>query len=271
MNKVFNFNLFVHNEDALISEKEIGAFYHDELNPIFWKKKKDDDGNIEWVFDQRIRRKLLRIANDFYGKFPELLKGRVIKDVQLTGSLSNYNYTNFSDLDVHVLVNLDGIDDENPKILKAAIDGIRFIWNLRHNISIRGYDTELYLQSEDEPHDSTGLFSLLNNEWVRKPVFNPPSIDESDVSKKYDSMTDEIDSLSVKLKNQSDLPSNAKSLYKRCLKLKDKIQKMRKESLSKDGEMSIGNLVFKKLRNDGYIEKLIDIISKSYDKIYTEK
>jgi hypothetical protein len=68
-----------------------------------------------------------------------------------------------------------------------------------------------------------------------------------------------------------DLPSNARQLYKRCVKLKDKIQKMRKEGLAKGGEMSIGNLAFKKLRNEGYIEKLIDIISKSYDKIYTEK
>jgi hypothetical protein len=46
---------------------------------------------------------------------------------------------------------------------------------------------------------------------------------------------------------------------------------MRKEELAKGGEMAIGNLVFKKLRNSGYIEKLIDLISKSYDKIYTEK
>jgi hypothetical protein len=112
---------------------------------------------------------------------------------------------------------------------------------------------------------------LLNNEWIKKPVYNPLVIDEKDVSKKYESISDEIDALNVKLRNQSDIPSNAKSLYKRCLKLKDKIQKMRKESLSKEGEMSIGNLVFKKLRNDGYIEKLIDTISKSYDKIYTEK
>lgn len=271
MDKVFNFNLFVQNDNNEIFEREIGAFYHDELNPIFWKKKKDKDGNIEWVFDQRVRRKLLRIANDFYEKFPELLKGRVIKDIQLTGSLSNYNYTNFSDLDVHVLVNMDGIDDENPKILKAAIDGIRFIWNLRHNISIRGYDTELYLQSEDEPHDSSGLFSLLDNVWIKRPVYSPPVIDEMDVSKKYDSIASDIDKLKVKLSDLSDLPSNARSLYKRCLKLKDKIQKMRKECLSRGGEMAIGNLVFKKLRNDGYIEKLIDIISKSYDKIYTEK
>ena len=271
MNKVFNFNLFIENDSAPILEREIGAFYHDELNPIFWKKKKDKNGSEEWIFDQRVRRKLLRIANDFYGKFHELLKGRVIKDIQLTGSLSNYNYTNFSDLDVHVLVNLDGIDDENPKILKAAIDGIRFIWNLRHNISIRGYDTELYLQSEDEQHDSSGLYSLLNDEWIKKPVFSPPSIDEDDVSKKYNSISSEIETLNTKLRNISDLPSNAEVLYKRCLKLKDKIQKMRKESLARDGEMSIGNLVFKKLRNEGYIEKLIDTISKSYDKIYTEK
>jgi hypothetical protein len=271
VDKIHNFNLFIENDGKEIFEKKVGAFYHDELNPIFWKKKKDKDGRIEWVFDQRVRRKLLRIAKDFYEKFPELLKGRVIKDIQLTGSLSNYNYTNFSDLDVHVLVNLEGIDDENPKILKAAIDGIRFIWNLRHNISIRGYDTELYLQSEDEPHDSSGLFSLLNNEWIKTPVFNPPVMDEMDVDKKYDSISSEIDKLQTKLRDLSDLPSNAKPLYKRCLKLKDKIQKMRKESLSRDGEMSIGNLVFKKLRNEGYIEKLIDTISKSYDKIYTEK
>ena len=76
MDKVFNFDLFIKNDNSGIFEREASAFYHDELNPIFWKKKKDKTGNIEWVFDQRVRRKLLRIANDFYEKFPELLKGR---------------------------------------------------------------------------------------------------------------------------------------------------------------------------------------------------
>jgi hypothetical protein len=54
-------------------------------------------------------------------------------------------------------------------------------------------------------------------------------------------------------------------------KLKSRIMKMRKESLSKGGEFSAGNLVFKKLRSEGYIGKLIDTITKSYDKIYTIK
>jgi hypothetical protein len=66
------------------------------------------------------------------------------------------------------------------------------------------------------------------------------------------------------------MPSDAKDLYKRANKVKEKLQKMRKEDLSKNGEFSVGNLAFKKLRNEGYIEKLIDIISGAYGRIYSE-
>ena len=45
---------------------------------------------------------------------------------------------------------------------------------------------------------------------------------------------------------------------------------MRKEGLAREGEFSVENLVFKKLRGEGYIEKLIDLISKAYTKIYNE-
>ena len=162
------------------------------------------------------------------------------------------------------------MDEENPKILKSALDGIRFIWNLRHNIRIRGYDVELYIQDVKEPHSASGLFSLRNNEWIKSPVFDPPEIDENDVNKKAESLAYEIEELHTRLLT-SNLPSNAKDLYKRCVSLKEKIQKMRKESLSKGGEFSVGNLAFKKLRNEGYIEKLIDTASESYDKIYNEQ
>jgi predicted nucleotidyltransferase len=252
-------------------EKKVSPFYNDELNPVFWTKKKNKDGETEWVFDQRVRKKLLRIAEEFFEKFDEILKQKDIVDIQLTGSLANFNYTDLSDLDVHVIVNLKGIDDENPKILKSALDGIRFIWNLRHNISIRGYDVELYVQDKDEPHSASALFSLLNNEWVKNPVFDPPEIDEKDVNKKYESIAYEIDQLHTRLLSLASLPSNAKTLYTRANKLKEKIMKMRKEGLAKDGEFAIGNLAFKKLRNEGYIEKLIDLISEAYDKIYNEK
>ena len=271
MNEVLHFSDFLKNRGIFLNEREISPFYHDVLNPVFWTKKKDRSGDEKWVFDQRVRRKLLRIAKEFFSKFSDVLKEKNIVDIQLTGSLSNFNYTDFSDLDVHIIVDLTGIDDDNPQILKLAIDGIRFAWNLRHDIVIRGYDVELYVQNEDEPYTASALFSLLNNEWIRKPVYDPPTVDEMDVDKKYNGIVSDIENLHSRLMISADLPTNARQLYKRCVKLKDKIQKMRKEGLSKGGEMSIGNLAFKKLRNEGYIEKLIDIISKSYDKIYTEK
>jgi len=266
VDRLLEFNRFLNKRSNSLNEGKVNSFYHDELAPVFWTKKKD-----KWVFDQRVRRKLLRIANEFFSNYEDVLKQKDIVDIQLTGSLSNYNYTDFSDLDVHIIVNLKGIDDDNPQILKKAIGGIRFMWNLRHDIVIRGYDVELYVQDESEPHTASALFSLLKNEWIKSPSYNPPSIDERDVEKKYNSIVSDIEQLHSRLLVDSMIPSNARQLYKRCLTMKKKIFKMRREGLEKGGEMSIGNLAFKKLRNEGYIEKLINIISKSYDKIYTEK
>lgn len=271
MNQILPFNEYDRNDANHLNEREVSAYYHDELNPKFWTLKPTRGREPVWEFDQRVRRKLLRIAKDFFAKFDDILKAENIYDIQLTGSLANFNYTKFSDLDVHVLVNLEGIDDENPEILKKALDGVRFVWNLRHDISIRGYDVELYLQDREEPHTASALYSLMNDEWIKSPVFSPVKIDDKDVNKKYDGIVNDIEKLHTKLMVTSYVPSDAKKLYKRCIKVKEKIQKMRKESLEKGGEMSVGNLVFKKLRNEGYIEKLIDMISKSYDKIYTEK
>lgn len=245
-------------------------YYHESLNPVFWEKKKDRSGDVKWNFDQRVRRKLVRIAKDFYSKYEDILGDREIKDIVLTGSLANFNYTKYSDLDVHVIVNLDGIDDENPKILKSAIDGVRFVWNLRHDIKIRNYDTELYLQGESDEHTASAVFSLMDNEWIKKPVYDLPEIDDQQVNRKYEAIVSDIENMHTRLMVSGNMPSNARQLHKRCEKIKQKIFKMRRESLSKGGEMSVGNLVFKKLRNEGYIKQLIDIISKSYDKIYTE-
>ena len=80
----------------------------------------------------------------------------------------------------------------------------------------------------------------------------------------------DINELETRLLHGSKIPSNAKDLYKRAKAVKEKIQKMRGESLKEKGEFSIGNLTFKKLRNTGYIEKIINIITKSYDKIFND-
>ena len=253
----------------VLNEEKVGSFYNDELNPKFWDKYKNKSGGTEWVFDRIVRKKLLKIADDFYEKYKDLLGDLPIEDVQLTGSLANFNYTDKSDLDVHVLVDFNKIKSKRD-ILKAAVDGVRFVWNLRHDVVIRNHDVELSLQDIHEPHTASGLYSLMNDKWIRKPKFDPPEVDEHDVRKKFDGFASEINQMESKLVTSSSLPDNAKEMYKRLLRIKEKIQKMRKDDLAKDGEFSVGNLAFKMLRNDGYIGKIIDLISKAYARIYSE-
>lgn len=248
----------IHNFNEWLSENsERNDFYKKELNSSFWKNRE---------FDQDIREKLIKIANDFYASLkisPE------IKDIQLTGSLANYNWTDKSDLDVHVLIEFKDIDG-NVELVKKALDGSRFMWNLRHKVFLRGHDVELYIQDVNEPHVASGLYSLLNNKWIRVPKYNPPEIDYKDVDKKFEGMVNEILQLE-NLLSASDFSSiNEEEIYNHALKVKKKILEMRREGLAREGEFSVENLVFKKLRNEGYIEKIIDLISKAYKNIYNE-
>ena len=255
--------------DNYITEGRISSFYSDELNPDVWSREVIK-GKSQWTLDEPIRKKLLNIGEDFFSKFEEIFGEREYKDIILTGSLANYNYTEFSDFDVHVIMDLKGIDDEHPKILNEAVQGIRFRWNLRHDIKIKGYDVELFLQSLDDPDASTATYSLTNSNWIKHPKYEVPYVDEIELERKYLGYVYEIDELETRLLFGSKIPFGAKELYKRAKTIKEKIQKMRTESLRKEGEFSIGNLTFKKLRNTGYIEKIINTITKSYDKIFND-
>jgi hypothetical protein len=172
-------NVLNYNAWLFESEEERNDFYKEELNKSFW-----EDGK----FDPHIRKKLLTIADDFYSALKFNAK---IQDIQLTGSLANYNWTDKSDLDVHVLVDFEEIDD-NTELVRRAVDGARFIWNLRHNLKIKGFDVELYVQDINDLHTASGLFSLLNNKWIRIPKYNPPEIDYKDVDKKFQGLVSDI-------------------------------------------------------------------------------
>jgi hypothetical protein len=234
-------------------------YYNDSLNSKFWRNKE---------FDPEVRKKLLEIAQNFYDS---LELDVPIVDIQLTGSLANYNYTEYSDLDTHVIIDFSQIN-EDVELVKKALDGARFVWNQRHDIVIRGHDVELYVQDEAEQHTASGLYSLLKGEWIRVPKYNPPEIDERDVELKQKSYVKEILKMEERVSESDLTPEECKALENRAKKLKDKIQQGRKKCLSgpNASEFCVENLVFKNLRNTGMIEKLIDIASKAYDKAYTE-
>lgn len=191
-----------------------------------------------------------------------------ILDIELVGSLANFNYNAESDIDVHIMIDFSDINDD-IFLVKKAVDGQRFMWNLRHNIVIKEHDVELYIQDKNEEHISAGCYSLMNHKWIKFPSYSPPDVDTEDIEPKYDARVYDIDELN-KL-SESDLePDDAELYYKKAKDLKTKIMKARKAGLTQDGEFSIENLVFKKLRKEGEFEKLINTITKLYDKIYSQ-
>jgi hypothetical protein len=264
LKNILNFSAWI------LESEERDDFYKKELNSSFWKKFSEDlpdDTSAEnYEFDPQIRKKLLNLAEEFYESLGFLAE---IKDIQLTGSLANYNWTEKSDLDVHVLIDFNEIDD-NIELVKKAVDGVRFIWNLRHKIKIRGYDVELYVQGINEPHTASGLFSLMNNKWIRVPKYNPPEIDYKDVDKKFQGIVSDILAMENLMNTSNFTNTSEVEVYNHALDVKRKIMKMRKEGLAREGEFSVENLAFKKLRNEGYIEKIIELISKAYSNIYNE-
>jgi hypothetical protein len=244
--KLFKFTEFI-NE---------GQFYQDQLNPIVWD---GEDLNSE------LRTKLLQIAHDFY---EDLKVSAPIEDIQLTGSLANYNWTKYSDFDVHVIMDLSKIN-KDVELVKIAMEGLKTVWNQRHPVNIGGYDVELYAQDVNQLHLASGLYSLLKGEWLRKPAYNPPSVDPKDVQLKSDHYIYAIKQMMDEIQEAG--PEEARDIMERASVLKKKISRSRDEQLAhKGGEFSVENLVFKRLRNEGWIGKLIDLKSQAYSHIYSE-
>ena len=238
---------------------EESNYYNETLHPQFWD---------EFEFKEDILKPILKIVDDFV-KDDAHISPEMVEDVQLTGSLANYNYSEYSDLDVHILLDFADIN-KDEEIVKRALDGKRFIWNLRHDIKFNGHEVELYFQDIHEPHVASGLFSLSGNRWIKKPKYEKPEVDHEDVIKKAESFKREFDLLDDALDNISD-EKEFSLINKRAKKLKEKIMRMRKEGLAGKGEFSVENLAFKNLRNDQTIARLNDLIIKSYDLMYSKE
>lgn len=234
------------------------SYTHKNLSKRFWNNYKLDDG---------VRKKLVEVAKDFFDSLN--LDDIDIKEIKLTGSLANFNYTDKSDLDVHIIVDLSDYDGDKDVLLDMMTTKC-FVWNLKHDINIRGADVELYVQDVNEAHQSTGLYSLIEDKWIKKPEYTDPEVDEDDVNSKFNKWVKDISLLKKGLDNNlSD--EEAKLYYKRVEKMKKKLRQFRKKGLHEgEGEFSVENIAYKRLRNKGYIDTLYDLGYKYYDMIYSQ-
>lgn len=207
-------------------------------------------GNDNRMHDQ-VRDRLVVIANKFLDFLEMSLE---VEDITLTGSLANYNWSEYSDVDLHILIDFSklGFDKE---LLKKLFDSKKTIWNDTFNIKVKGYDVELYVQDTQETHTSSGIYSISKNMWLVEPAKSKINIDREKVLKKAKEIEKRIDAILA-----SDKGDDQK--IKDIQYLKDKIKKFRRSGLEKGGEYSYENITFKLLRRNKYLEKLLSLRNK---------
>lgn len=228
----------------------------DTLNPKIWEINKDRNSP---EIKPKIREKLLEIAYEFI----QFLKVDIIvSDVHLTGSLSNYNWSEYSDFDLHIIADFNQFPKKQLDLYKELFTLKKTIFNSDQNIKIYNYDVELYVQDENEEHTSTGIYSLIKNDWLETPKKEKFEINSSILKSKVSQWTEKIDKVLESANEEPDLQKSKKIIDS----LKDKLKTYRKSGLENKGEMSYENLVFKYLRRSGHIEKLFDFKIKKLDK-----
>lgn len=232
--------------------------YHKTLCSRFF----DEDQNL----DEGVREKLVQIAQDFYEGAGI---GAPVRDIVLTGSIVGYHWTEHSDIDVHVMVDLSEACDE-PTVARSAADGKAFMWNTRHEIEIRGHEVEVYIQDVSEEHISSGTYSLLEGEWIKRPNYDPPESDDEEVDRRYRKMSDWVRRV-VDASKEARTPTEHRIVRERADRIRKKITRSRKDDLAAQGEFSVGNLVFKKLRRSGDIGRIIDVSNAAYDAEFSQR
>mgnify|MGYP001427958578 FL=1 len=147
---VKNFKNFI-NEQNDPEDVDLSSFeFHDELNKDFWNQEDDR-------LDPEIRQKLIAIADDFWNSLE--VGDAEYDDITFTGSLAAHNYSRFSDVDLHILVDFSDVDDKTD-LVREYFNAMKSIWNRLHDILIKGYEVEIYVQDSNEKHYSSGIYLL---------------------------------------------------------------------------------------------------------------
>lgn len=214
---------------------DTAVIFHNNLNPKIW--------GPDHLMQRQVRFKLLEIAKhlvDFI-EVPHIY----LKDITISGSNAAYTYTENSDIDLHLVVDVPG---DGEQYYKELFKAKKNQYNFDHNITIRNIDVEVYVQDAKEAHHSSGIYSILDNRWISTPKAVKVNINDKDVLDKVDNYLSKIE-FALK-SNDLDVVSQVKK----------RLHSLRKTGLEREGEFSAENISYKILRNKGYIKKLQDHI-----------
>lgn len=207
---------------------------HNELNPKLWTS----DNQLQDV----VRNRIFEIVKQFAETCEIPLH---IVDIHIVGSQASFNYSEHSDLDVHIISNFELVDC-SPEILQVAYNSVKTRFNSEYDITIRGIDVELYVEDVKSTVLSNGIYSLSQDAWVKFPQPIDSQLFDKDIS---DLVTTWKNKIAAVLEKQDS---------EKVEDLIDELYLIRKDGLDREGEGSEGNLLFKELRNIGLLDKLKD-------------
>ena len=210
---------------------------HDTLNPKIWendKLKSEVKDKLEEIIDQFI---LELHDNDIPVK---------VLDARLVGSNASFNYTENSDMDVHLIVNTQEASCDT-NVLTLLYNYFKSNFNDKYDISIHGIPVELYIEDVGASAVSNGIYSIYDDEWIKYP--EPVEVPDIDI-------TDDFAVLERRYKNIIE-DNNAEEAEE----LLDELYLRRKDSLATEGEYGRDNLLFKQFRSEGYLDGLKEVLN----------
>lgn len=233
----------------------------DELQPKIWVKNK---------LNSRVRLRLLDIVNDYINELSVDWLEPI--DILLTGSIANYNWSKYSDIDIHILMDYSKIY-KKTEFVEDYFKSKKDLWNQNHeNLKIYGFPVEIYVEDKNNKSTSTGVYSLNTNKWIVEPGQLEDSVqNEQYIKSQSAKFINQIDEIEKKLKTETDL-HKIEVLSRKIKKIWDKIKGLRQSGLkTKYKEMSSGNIIYKVLRRTKYLDKVWDIIHTTYNKVNSLK
>lgn len=151
---------------------------NDTLNKDLW----DDNNELK----EEVKDKLLDIADAFLDDLKEDGIDIQVEDIRLLGSNANYNYTDQSDLDLHIVAQIDP-----EKYEQQLYNCYKTIFNNKYDIKIKGREVEVYVEDVKAPAKSNGVYSLYTG-WVKEPKKESiPTIDYDAFEKLFDEWEDD--------------------------------------------------------------------------------
>jgi len=209
-----------------------------------------------------VLRGLQAMADDLIADLLEKGYAVMPEAIYLTGSLAGRNWDAESDLDLHFVIDVARFPD--PDLVKRYLALYARTWN-GQGYELAGHPVEAYFQDVREPHTSPGVYDIRGDMWLKSP--DAAVATSGSVGLAAAALAARVIHLERKYQRVS--KGGAKDFLAVCLAQWHFVRLMRKEALTgPDGYQGFGNQVFKALRRNGAIQRLLDLVHQVKQDLY---